>query len=58
MGAVMDYEAALINGGNRFNYFVIGVPFETKPSWAFWSKTAIPAVTAGVVIWHNWKSVP
>ncbi len=30
------------NGGNRFNYFVIGVPFDNKPSWAFWSKKAIP----------------
>ena len=30
------------NGGNRFNYYVIGVPFENRPSWAFWSKTAIP----------------
>lgn len=30
------------NGGNRFNYFVIGVPADARPSWAFWSKTAIP----------------
>lgn len=30
------------NGGNRFNYYVIGVPFDNRPSWAFWSKTAIP----------------
>lgn len=30
------------NGGNRFNYFVIGVSFENRPDWAFWSKTAIP----------------
>lgn len=30
------------NGGNRFNYFVIGVPSENRPAWAFWSKSAIP----------------
>lgn len=24
------------NGGNRFNYYVIGVPFNNRPSWAFW----------------------
>lgn len=29
------------NGGNRFNYYVIGVSFAERPSWAFWSKTAI-----------------
>lgn len=30
------------NGGNNFNYWIIGVPFENRPGWAFWSKTAIP----------------
>lgn len=30
------------NGGNRFNYYVIGVPFDNRPSWAFWSKTKVP----------------
>jgi hypothetical protein len=30
------------NGGNRFNYEVLGVPADNLPDWAFWSKTAIP----------------
>jgi len=32
------------NGGNRFNYFVIGVSFESRPAWAFWLKMATPLV--------------
>lgn len=30
------------NGGNRFNYFVIGVPSDSKPTWAFWIKKSLP----------------
>lgn len=30
------------NGGNRFNYYWIGVRDAAAPSWAFWSKTAVP----------------
>jgi len=30
------------NGGNRFNYWWIGVPFVNRPSWAFWSIHQIP----------------
>lgn len=32
------------NGGNRFNYFTIGVSATDRPSWAFWSKKAIPLI--------------
>lgn len=32
------------NGGNRFNYYVIGVPFENRPKWAWWKKVAIPLI--------------
>lgn len=30
------------NGGNRFNYFTIGVPANNRPSWSFWKHTNIP----------------
>ena len=30
------------NGGNRFNYFVIGVAADPRPAWAFWSSKQIP----------------
>lgn len=32
------------NGGNRFNYFTLGVSANDRPSWAFWSKKAIPLI--------------
>jgi hypothetical protein len=30
------------NGGNAFNYCVIGVPHQFRPEWAFWSSKQIP----------------
>ena len=30
------------NGGNRFNYYVIGIADDDIPEWSFWSKTSIP----------------
>lgn len=30
------------NGGNRFNYEVLGIPASTPPAWAWWAPTAIP----------------
>lgn len=30
------------NGGNNFNYWIIGVAHADRPKWAFWSKKAIP----------------
>jgi hypothetical protein len=32
------------NGGNRFNYYTIGVSYSNRPSWAFWSQKAIPLI--------------
>lgn len=32
------------NGGNAFNYWVIGVPYDGKPSWAFWKHKDIPLI--------------
>lgn len=30
------------NGGNRFNYWKIGVADDAAPQWAFWDKLTIP----------------
>lgn len=30
------------NGGNRFNYYTIGVSDNAAPAWAFWEKIALP----------------
>ena len=30
------------NGGNRFNYFVIGIDSANRPDWAFWYKRELP----------------
>lgn len=32
------------NGGNRFNYYVIGVNADQRPKWAFWSSRQIPLI--------------
>ena len=32
------------NGGNRFNYFTIGVSAENRPIWAFWYHRNIPLI--------------
>jgi hypothetical protein len=32
------------NGGNRFNYWTIGVADATAPDWAFWDKVAVPLI--------------
>lgn len=32
------------NGGNRFNYYTIGVSSTERPEWAFWKKSAIPLI--------------
>lgn len=32
------------NGGNRFNYWTIGVADDATPEWAFWDKVSIPLV--------------
>lgn len=37
------------NGGNRFNYWTIGVADDATPEWAFWDKVAISLV-GGVFI--------
>lgn len=40
------------NGGNRFNYWTIGVEDGNAPAWAFWNKVTVPLVLSRFLDWR------